>query len=289
MVRERTVETPNEKMNLARVYLARIQEAKLTPNFLMSEEYLEKSDPVCHATVFDQGFKCSDSDEWLIPPIPQNSMVRVGSVKTDESVWMYFPVLLQPAESLLSHRWIFCDFQIIYNPVHFLHMVGHPWQVFRKNVTKYPRRSTGKITYTRLRENQEESQIVDLIVRWSKGKEIHDHLVMIQFLLRGENRAGLFLDDKLVGMNVWDWNFKYINFRYCVDDGSPFLQEYLRYRFYTDPEILKKGKLVNDGGSLGSEGLLQFKLKLNPIQVFKVYSLKPKEKNSESGTGNTSE
>ena len=79
---------------------------------------------------------------------------------------------------------------------------------------------------------------------------------------------------RLVGMNVWDENFAFINYRYCIDDGAPFLNEYLRYCFYTHPTILLINKYVNDGGCLDSEGLKKFKMKLNPLAVYKVFSYK---------------
>jgi hypothetical protein len=149
-------------------------------------------------------------------------------------------------------------------------------------VKKYPARCGGELTYRDLSEIQYIDPFVsELMIQWGKDKNVFDPETMLRFGLMGEHRFGLFLKKsgcaaQLIGLNIWDENWKYVNFRYCIDDGSSFLQEYLRYQFYTDPEIQAKGKLVNDGGALDSEGLLRFKLKLNPVQVIKVYSLKPK-------------
>jgi len=89
----------------------------------------------------------------------------------------------------------------------------------------------------------------------------------------GIEKMGLYKDGKLVAINIWDENYKYINYRYCiVDRKEPFLDEFVRYLFYTDLVILKTGKLVNDGGTVGNQGLEHFKDKLNPIRKRKVHS-----------------
>jgi hypothetical protein len=50
------------------------------------------------------------------------------------------------------------------------------------------------------------------------------------------------------------------------------LDEFVRYLFYTDREILSKNKFINDGGTVGNSGLERFKDKLNPFRKRKVYS-----------------
>jgi len=90
----------------------------------------------------------------------------------------------------------------------------------------------------------------------------------------------------LVGLNVWDENYAFVNYRLCIDNGEPYLQEFLRYLFYTQ-DVLATERWVNDGGSLGREGLERFKLKLNPVAVWKVFSSR-KEGNyvvGEAGSG----
>ncbi len=83
----------------------------------------------------------------------------------------------------------------------------------------------------------------------------------------------------MVGMNVWDENHLYINYRLCIVDPSErFLDEFMRYLFYTDPLIMEQNKLVNDGGVLGNEGLKRFKDKMNPFSVRPVYSWTRKNK-----------
>jgi len=127
------------------------------------------------------------------------------------------------------------------------------------------------LTYVRF-DNGE--SLADLLVQWAQGRTIFDPDTMIRTIMSSPNRKGLFQKDHLIGVNVWDENWKYVNYRYCIDDGSAFLNEYLRWLFYTDNEILDKSKNVNDGGSLDSDTLYKFKMKLNPIIIWKVFSIR---------------
>lgn len=102
---------------------------------------------------------------------------------------------------------------------------------------------------------------------------IHDDEVMIDYLFHGDNRK--ILVDKngfILGINIFDSNYKYINFRFSFSRNIKFLSEYLRYVFYTDPAILNQNKLVNDGGSLDNKNLAFFKEKLNPLEKRKIFS-----------------
>ena len=147
----------------------------------------------------------------------------------------------------------------------------------RKNIVKYPKRHSGHLVYKRIKGARNLTAIKELLLKWAKDRKLFDNEVMIKFILAGENRWGLFNDGRLVGMNVWDENFTFINYRYCIDDGTPFLNEYLRHCFYTHSTILSTYKYVNDGGCLDSKGLKKFKMKLNPFKVYKVFSYKGKE------------
>ena len=90
---------------------------------------------------------------------------------------------------------------------------------------------------------------------------------------KGIEKKGLYKGEKLVALNIWDENYKYVNYRFCfVDHSEPFLDEFVRYLFYTDLWILSKNKLVNDGGVLGRPGLEKFKDRLHPFRKRKVYS-----------------
>ena len=250
-------------------YLATLEQMKVIPNFWTSAEYLIKSEAIW-TEHFDNddslfGFQV-DSNEWLLPPIIHIQHLRPYYIISHlQSVFAGWPDL-----HLIGAQ--FLDYQFVYNPKDFQTMEGHQWQTFRKNVRKYPKRTSGTLRYERLQAEQFVPDISALLAFWAEHREVFDPDTFVRFLLHGDNRKGLFVDDTLVGVNVWDENYYYVNFRYCIDNGSPFLNEYMRYLFYTDEEIVQRNKLVNDGGSLGLESLHKFKLKLNPIQVLKIYS-----------------
>jgi hypothetical protein len=146
--------------------------------------------------------------------------------------------------------------------------------VFRKNIRKIPKRFHN-LTYQPIIGKEHSKRITQLIIQWGERiKGVQDHIVCVKYVLNGNNRWGLFAGRNLIGLNVWDENFKYINFRYCIDNGMSFLQEYLRYCFYTHPRIIETGKLVNDGGALDNPGLQRFKEKLNPVEIQKVCQYK---------------
>ena len=178
-------------------------------------------------------------------------------------------VLLVPDSSFGD----FLDYQYIYDPKNFLDLSGGTWKVFRKNIRKYPDRvGEFNLEYRKLSPREFEKDIEELVLNWGEGRDLYDVEALVRYAFQGENRYALLRHGKVVGLNIFDENFKFINYRYCIDDGTPFLNEYMRYLFYTSDEILKKQKLVNDGGSLDNEGLRKFKLRLNPVHIGYVYS-----------------
>jgi len=173
--------------------------------------------------------------------------------------------------------------EYLYDPKDFQVMKGGKWSTFRKNCKKFPKRHEGSLlTYEPLKVPTFFSQCKTLFNRWKKGKsgeEIHEGHIMMGYLYSylkngyGKRRVkALMGDEKLLGINIWDENYHLINFRYCIHLNSrDHLGEYLRYLFYTDPEVLSKNKLINDGGVLDNPQLKAFKDKLNPNKVRTVY------------------
>jgi hypothetical protein len=171
----------------------------------------------------------------------------------------------------------FLSFEYIYDPKSFQDLSGNRWQVFRKNIRKFPGRyGNAPLRYIEA-TSEHEGDLKNLFLEWvgTKGEdqEIHDDEVMIDYLFHGNNRK--ILVDKnnyVLGVNIWDSNHFYINFRFNFSRNIKFLNEYLRYIFYTDPVILNQNKLVNDGGSLDNEKLAAFKEKLNPLEKREIFS-----------------
>lgn len=173
----------------------------------------------------------------------------------------------------------FLDYEYIFDPKSFLSMDGGKWKVFRKNSRKWYKANfpvkhhNYQLNYLSIPPFSVKLKITQLFTHWLSGKSqvIEDSDVMYKFLYGGENRKVLTNSKgEIVGMNVWDENYKYINYRYCICKQEPWLSEYMRWLFYTDPEIIQKNKLVNDGGTLGCESLKSFKDKMNPVRVREV-------------------
>ena len=161
------------------------------------------------------------------------------------------------------------------------HSPGGSWKVFRKNVRKWPRANPDwkYVSKNQLNEDNH-SQVISLIVCWLMGKESEcqdaDLLSDYAYLSPhpGIQNKYLIQGDKVVGINAWDENWEYINYRVCmVDKSQPYLDEFMRYLFYTDPDIRTKEKWVNDGGVLDNPKLEKFKDKLNPLIKKTIYSL----------------
>ncbi len=240
-------------------YLKAVSDAKFLPNFWMSEEYIQKAG-LHYVEMFGmEGFQDVPGD-WFFPPLFCSLPVLRGNIYSG-----FLTDKLRVCGKVAS---TFLDYQFIYQASDFDDLSGNKWKVFRKNIKKYERRVSGKLNYKPLEPGEQTQQVENLLLKWADGREVFDSEVFILFVMKGHNREALFVDDKLVGLNVFDQNFAFTNYRYCLDDGSPFLNELMRYLFYTN----RGSATINDGGSLGLEGLYHFKHKLNPIQIYRVFS-----------------
>lgn len=249
--------------NLISAYWTLIKQLNLLPNWWMSAEYIDKSGLVETKTGPLEGFKSPDGCGWFFPPL-------YNSQRFEFSDEIFCGFLYEEEDEQSNHN--FLDFQFIYSPKQFVSLQGSRWQIFRKNIRKYPKRCGGKIEYKKVEHIQHSKEVANLLIQWSANRKLFDPKTITTFALKGQHRWGLFNNGCLVGLNVHDENPIFINYRYCIDDGTPFLNEYLRHRFYTNPIVLAANKLVNDGGCLGSETLKKFKLKLNPTKIYKVFS-----------------
>lgn len=253
-------------------YLNNIKKLGVEPNFWCSDEYLLRS----NAREVNTGKYLYVTDEdWILFPVIDLENGKV-SVIPQGKIWSDFAGIdLKGASEFL-------DYEYIYNPKDFLTMEGGSWQVFRKNCRKFPARFSKPLAYDwiinyELKFGTADWKLNELFLDWLKGfgeqEEIHDDKVMTDYLQNGFSRKVLYDEEgNIFGLTIWDENYKYINFRFCTCKREPFLSEYIRLLFYTDPFILVKRKLVNDGGTLGNENLKRFKEKLNPLRVRSVFS-----------------
>lgn len=260
-------------------YLNLIQQKKIEPNFWCSEEYFARAGWVDYEDQ-NQIWMVDGEDATMLPPIDLGPDGIWGATY-DGGIWADLPTYI-PNFPAPHTRKTFLDFNFIYDPKQFVDMAGGKWATFRKNVRKFPKRCKAKaLNYYQLPPDEPHhyddwyaSQLNEIVGDWGGGrKEIYDADVIISYLLNGLNREAL-VDEKghIYGINVWDENYKYINFRYSICRTVPFLSEYMRWLFFT--KRIDDGKLVNDGGALDNPELEKFKRKLNPIRVNTINSWK---------------
>lgn len=254
-----------------------MEKYKIEPNFWCSTEYL-RLNGLTQKTKMGWVW-IEDEDQWLFPPIHvARGIDYQRNLCNFVSIWSDFEGF--HCEDKISE---FLDYEFIYDPKNFLSLNGKKWMKFRKNIRKWPSRHNGEITYRQIwRYDQSlKEQINNMTIEWlvHKGKEtsIHDSETLLKALEYAENRAVLLCSKNgVMGINIWDSNWKYINYRFMICRPEPFLDEYMRYLFYTSDAVQFSNKLINDGGCLGNEGLKKFKKSLNPVKIREVKSWKPK-------------
>ena len=237
-------------------YWTSLAKSDFIPNFFMTPEYAEKADLEWSQCGNLYGWRDKWERGWSFPPLGPKGF------ETQHMVWAGFADVV--GSDILDRLYI-------YDSWLFNDLTGSRWSIFRKNIRKYPERIGGDLVYRRLEEREQEDEISDMFLKWSEGKEVQDPVVMIRFFLFGKLRWGLFRNGGLVGVNVGDENHRHAVYRYCLDNGSPFLNEYLRYLFYLSEWVQNK-RWVNDGGDLDNPKLARFKKKLNPIKIYQIYS-----------------
>ncbi len=252
--------------------LERMEQSKIKPNFFCSAPYFHYNNAVTH---IQAGMVWVEADDvCLFPPLPVDAVDHPPTMYPVKEIWSDFQGFKPP-----DGQWVkeFLDWEYLFNPHDFKMMNGGKWQTFRKNSRKWPK-SQRNTHYGTITQGKEERW--NLLCLWLLKRQdtVLDAEVITEYVMNpvdGVYQKGLTRDGQLVGINVWDDNYCYINFRFCIADGRErYLDEYMRYLFYTDPEIANQGKLINDGGALDSVGLERFKDKMNPVCKRPVYGWK---------------
>jgi hypothetical protein len=249
-----------------------MKKMNLKPNFFVSEPYLELAGA---EVMVGDGWVWLDADGVCMFP-PYKYVVTPDHDFPLDRIWSDFDGF-HPG---IDWQPEFLDHEYIFDPNDFNAMDGGKWNTFRKNVRKWPREHPEWL-YVSACYNTDEA--TELVADWldAKQEDVQDGELMARFALleldeRIHRRFMYYFDagrPVLVGINAWDDNWEYINYRICmVKAGERFLDEFMRYQFYTDPEIQWEWKLVNDGGTLGNAGLERFKDKMNPKFKRTVYS-----------------
>ena len=245
-------------------YLQRARQLHIIPNFWLTQEYLSIQDAEFHnngKVIWIQ------EDDWAIfPPLPlRHPLGDPGTLRElcpPLKIWSDFE------NYHIGDELGFLDWEYTYEPSHFADMSGGKWKVFRKNCRKWPRANP---CWEYVPQIPPSKAIDRLLINWFLGHdEIEDDNSLLWFVYNGKFRDFLYSAGKLVGINVYDVNSRYVMYRYCITDpDEPYLDEFNRLLFY---QKLPPGYLVIDGGTLGSAGLERFKDKLNPIKKREVYS-----------------
>ncbi|MHA2017137.1 MAG: hypothetical protein ACTSXY_02575, partial [Promethearchaeota archaeon] len=230
-------EQRKRKRNLL-TYLTILKKKRIDPNFWISFPYLNSIGAV---SIHNNGWWWVEEDEK--PLFPAISLREKESYPIQEG-WADFANLTFP-----EGKTTFLDYEYLYRPSDFLNMKGSKWATFRKNARKWFRRNNGECCYTRKRVLQKE--IEKLLIKWlDKGLfEVHDDEIIIKYLFDPppETFHGFLLSScgSLLGINCWDENYKYINYRISIcDPEEPFLNEFCRLLFYQDSFIQNSHKLV---------------------------------------------
>jgi len=253
------------------LWLDLIEKNNITPNFLCSLEYFQKSD----------WKEASDGDYvgvYDVDDLPTLPLINIKKGILHQHVpplgiWADVPGF-EPYEFVNKSFW---DYQFIYNSLNFQNMNGKQWSVFRKNSRKFFRNNQQMdIIETKIGSIDQLEDFSYQAIETIKDNSIHDIDTMINFLMNGRHRQ--FIIDKskkkLLAVNIWDENYKYINYRYCLCLDLPYLSEFARIKFYKFIALIRPGKLVNDGGVLGRQSLKSFKDKMNPVEIRKIYTWK---------------
>jgi len=210
----------------------------------------------------------------MFPPVPLNNEVLQSiPVPPYSYIWSG----LEGWEAPEGFQKTVLDWQYIFNPEHFLTMEGHEWATFRKNARKWPERhgSLHMVPHEKVPAKDR----MHLVGDWLEGKAdvAYDAPTMANYLFHShpDTQVQCLVDAKgvLWAIIAWDYNWRFINFRYClVRPDNAFLEEYVRLSFYLLPCIQLDTRCVNDGGIVDNPGLEIFKDHMNPTKKIQTYS-----------------
>jgi hypothetical protein len=263
-----------------RDYLTRMCQLGIDPNFWCSDCYF------LHARFVEYQ---KDGLIWvrdrlhqlIFPPLPVGSPERCLNWDVSESVWCGWEGY-SPASGVRETL----DIEYFYRAER-LAVLSEAPATFRKHVKRFIRDMGKHPVFTPWRHYPciSESDLIQVVLAnldASEQEELEDGDAVISFITESPSVLVLMPEGsrEVWGVVGYDRNWKYLNFRYCFtrSDIHPYLQEYVRWRFYgmafaNDPETI-----VNDGGTLGRPGLKNFKDRLRPNNRREVYSWEPERK-----------
>lgn len=270
-----------------RVYILRCETLGYHPNFWLSETYFKQAGWVVKQK--DDFLHVYDSEGVdMLPPVPSEikcphhcKMIMYDCYKQTDYIWAMFPGM---AENPFGHMWASrhmqpLDQQFIFNPTDFNDMSGGEWATFRKNCRKFPTRYENKVVPVRgdFANAEEIEERMNILVEWLSSlgpdAEIYDDQTLVNYCQDPHTQFHGIMDlttEKMLAVNIYDTNYAYVNYRYCLCKNLPYLSEYARLQFYLDG--VKPWQKVNDGGSLGKDSLREFKAKMNPEATYNIFT-----------------
>ena len=254
-------------------YLNLMKKHNIEPNFYISKEYITNKNfkEIINGNWY---WILDDSNTPIFPPIHKERGL-LNIIPEMEFIWCNFPNVYFD-----NYKSVFLDNEYIYSSEEVYKCEGSRYSKFRKNSRKWPTRNENY--YYRVTEkNVEElpwylhSQLFYLLGVWLDpiNREFYGVYDILSYINNGDNVGILIRNDDVVGVNIWDSNWKYINYRYIFHLKEPYLDEYMRYLFYQHMYATHSDKLINDGGVLDSAGLQNFKMSLNPVEVRTLHQL----------------
>jgi hypothetical protein len=256
------------------IYWEQLRKKKIEPNFWISVPYLLSMDVDLQR--MGKVVWLTDKKGCLFPPIHSDQAEEFSEIELPKEIWADFHGQENYLKVLGYHKNTFLDYEYIYDPKNFMDLSGKKWKVFRKNIRRWPQGRNWRYS-EELSENYH-SGASNLLLDWfaQKDNQIYDADIIVSWILYptvGVHRKILWEEDRVVAVNLWDENYQYLNYRWCISQPKiPYLDEFVRWLFYKDISV--QNKLVNDGGVLDNAGLERFKDKLNPIRKREVWSWK---------------
>jgi len=257
-------------------YLQLLRESYLIPNFWCADAYWrhagweETQESVCAI----QALKVINQEtrEPMLPTLLGGPASR--------RVAMFGPYWASFFSSNLCPSDKFLDYNFLYSPARFLDLSGGEWTMTRKNL-RWCEQDLGEMAELEVLTQDRQDVLWQFLDQWGaehEGEQFYEADVMLRYLAALEGESVLALIGKQSRLPkailLWDENWWAINFRYCLTlKGVRGLSDYARVAFYRwlnhrTGEI----KFVNDGGSLDRPSLFDYKMRLNPIGLYPIYS-----------------
>lgn len=234
-------------------YLQAMESERILPNFWCSLEYWRRAG-VSFAVSFNGTITVTDAEGHLFLPL----LCQSGFC-TEPLAFAAFPDF--PGEVV--------DRQYIYSPG-LPEMSGTDWKPIRSTMRRVDRK-LGSLSLSLLRPKEDVKRTASLLYAWarSQGEPLYDPELMADFVLNGDHRLALRDDNGVLwGVLVWDANYKYTNFRYCIVSGEvEGLSDVARLLFREWCGEHHPNRLINDGGDLDRPGLRRYKMKFQPSEV----------------------